>query len=595
MNAMNNKNLFVRIKDNFATGIRVLKTGGLPAFKQLLIIKLHLQKYFFSNWYENWIKKNEKDILKTEKLSYSPLISVVVPVYNVDSQLLRECIESVLAQTYTNWQLCIADDASSWQSVKEVLNEYEKNPKVKIVYRKENGHISKATNSALSIAEGEYVSFMDCDDTLAPNALFEVAKKLNENPRLDFIYSDEDKINESGSKRHYPHFKAEWSPDTFMSLMYTSHLGTYRKSLVEEVGMLREGFEGAQDYDLTLRIVEKTDQIAHINKILYHWRERKESTSADASAKPYVLEAQKKAKEEALQRRNQQGSVEFVKDVVQFHVNYAPPAENPLVSIIIPSKDNYKVYKRCVESIRKRSSYKNYEIITIDNGSAPGIRRNYEDFCKKNDVKYFYKEEEFNFSQMCNRGVEKASGDFYLFLNDDTEVITGDWLERMLGQAALPHTGAVGAKLYYPGGNLLQHSGVVSRMEGPSHILCGWDDRKISDFGRNRLTYNYIAVTGACLMISGKKYHEVNGFDETFPIAYNDVELCFKLTKAGYYNVQRNDVRLYHYESLSRGDDSKDKAKLKRLIKERNRLYSEHPEFYCYDPFFSCHLMEKGL
>ena len=247
------KNVFQRVIKNAGTCVRVLKEGGLPLFRQLLIIKFKRPEQPHMA-YHKWIKKNEKDCYKVTKLEHNPLISVVVPVYNVKAGMLRECIKSVTGQTYTNWQLCLADDASTWEETKEVLKEYENQDKIKIVYRTENGHISKATNSALEVAEGEFVAFMDCDDTIAPNALYEVAKKLNEEPELDFIYSDEDKIDEGGGNRHFPHFKPEWSPDTLMSFMYTSHLGVYRTSLVREVGMLREGLEGAQDYDLTLRI-----------------------------------------------------------------------------------------------------------------------------------------------------------------------------------------------------------------------------------------------------------------------------------------------------------------------------------------------------
>lgn len=573
-----------RVIKNYKTVLRVGCTGGFKLLKELLVIKF-VKKRPKDIQYTKWIKKNEKDISKASALKENPLISVVIPVYNVSEKMLTECIESVLNQTYKNWQLCLADDASTWDCVKEVLANYEDHPQVKIVYRKENGHISQATNSALEVAEGEYVAFMDCDDMLSPNALYEVAKKINENPKYDFIYSDEDKIDEKGVKRFFPHFKAEWSPDTLMSMMYTSHLGVYRRSLVEEVGGLRTGFEGAQDYDLTLRVVEKTTEIGHIPKVLYHWRERKESTSANAMAKPYVLEAQKKAKEEALSRRGLKGEVVFDPDTVQFTVNYMP-AEKPLISIIIPSKDNFFVYSRCVTSIIKRTSYPNYEIVTIDNGSNPKSKRKYENYCKKNNVKYVYKKETFNFSAMCNKGVANSKGELLLFLNDDTEVITRDWLERMAGQALLAHTGAVGAKLYYPKSKTIQHCGVINRPEGPSHILCQSEDDVVADFGRNRLCFNYAAVTGACLMIKRERFEQVGGLDESLPVAYNDVDLCFKLIEAGYYNTQRNDVHLYHYESLSRGQDNMDKEKFRRLVRERTALYDKHPDWRDKDPFY---------
>lgn len=578
------RNIAKRVKKNFNTFVKVYRTGGFPVLKQLIMIKIRGNCTPEKN-YQRWIKQHEKDILKTESLERNPLISILVPVYNVDEVILTECIESVINQTYRNWQLCLADDASSWDCVKEVLQKYENHSQIKVVYRKENGHISQATNSALAVADGEYVAFMDCDDTLSPNALYEVAKKINENPQYDFIYSDEDKINEKGTRRFFPNFKTEWAPDSLMSLMYTSHLGVYRKSLVEEVGGLREGFEGAQDYDLTLRIMEKTDQIGHIAKILYHWREREGSTSADSMAKPYVLEAQKRAKEEALLRRGLNGEIVYDPETVQFSVNYLLD-EKPFISIIIPSKDNFDVYAHCVESIIEKSTYSNYEIVTVDNGSCDANREKYAEFCEKNRVIYIYKEETFNFSAMCNRGATNAKGQLLLFLNDDTEVITSDWMERMAGQAILSHTGAVGAKLYYPNSKMIQHCGVINRKEGPSHLLLQYKDTQVADFGRNRLNYNYSAVTGACLMVERKRFEEIQGFDESLPIAYNDVDLCFKLIEAGYYNTQRNDVHLYHYESLSRGDDTKDKEKFKRLVKERITLYEKHPAWERVDPFY---------
>lgn len=589
-NKVESLSLWKRIKKNASTGLQVWREYGIREFLHLLYIKVFPKRKQI-NYYAKWITKHEKDILQTKPLKYNPLFSVIIPVYNVESKLLKECIESVREQTYKNWQICIADDASTWENVREVLERYEEDERIRIVYREKNGHISKATNSALALADGEFVAFMDCDDMLAPNALYEVAKLLNEDKRLDFIYSDEDKIDEMGRYRHYPHFKPDWSPDTLMSMMYTSHLGVYRRQLIEEVGGLREGYEGAQDYDLTLRITEKTDHIGHIAKILYHWRERKESTATDAAVKPYILEAQKKAKEDALKRRGLQGQVQLVKEAAQFRVNYKVP-EKAKISIVIPSKDNYLVFKRCVESIIKKSSYSDYEIIVVDNGSSPAVRRQYTEICKRYGMLYLYKKEEFNFSHMCNKGVEQAKGDLLLFLNDDTEVIEPDWLERMAGHAFLTHVGAVGAKLLYPDSYLIQHSGVINLKEGPSHIFCQADDRIPCEFWRNRMDFNYIGVTGACLMIQRSKFEEVGRFDEDLPVAYNDVDLCFRLVEQGYYNVQRNDVKLFHYESLSRGDDRKDEVKMQRLAVDRKKLYERHKHFHEQDPFYSYHNRE---
>ena len=546
--------------------------------------------------YKNWIKKNETDLYKFDesKIPYKPLISVVVPVYNVSTKMLKECIMSVLDQTYANWELCLADDASTMPEVRKCLKSFEENTKIKIKYREKNGHISRCTNTAIKMATGEYIAFMDCDDVLAPNALYEVVKLLNQDKSLDFIYSDEDKLSEDGKHRHQPHFKPDWSPDTMMSLMYTCHLGVYRKRIGDELEWLRTGFEGAQDYDLTLRFTEKTKNIGHVTKILYHWRERKESTAINPEAKGYIVDAARKTKEEALKRRGYEAQLEWVDNIYQFRVNYKPVG-NPKISVIIPSKDNFDVYKRCIETLTEKTKYKNYEIVTVDNGSSEENRKKYEQYNKDKAQKYIYKPMDFNFSKMCNIGVENSDGELVLLLNDDMEIIDGEWMERMAGHAMLPYTGAVGAKLLYPNSTLIQHTGVFSFDSGPSHALCRYDDNTIFNFCRNKIEYNYSAVTAACLMVTREKYLEVGGLDESFAVAYNDVKFCFDLLEKGYYNVVRTDAVLYHHESLSRGSDVLDKAKYERLLKERCRLYDIHPSLEGKDPFYNTNLtMRRG-
>lgn len=542
--------------------------------------------------YEIWIKQHEKEEKETE-LPYRPLISVVVPVYNVARNQLTECIESVLAQTYPNYELCLADDASTMPEVREVLQGYENHPRVRISYRTENGHISRCTNTAISLAKGEFIAFMDCDDVLSKNALYEVVSKLNEQ-EYDFVYSDEDKIDEDGQNRHMPHFKSDWAPDTLMANMYTCHFGVYRKTIVDELGGLRPGYEGAQDYDFTLRFTEKSSRIGHIPKILYHWRERQESTAIHPEAKPYILEAARKSKQDALERRGLEGTLELIEGIYQYRVKYNVQG-SPLVSVIIPSKDNFDVYRRCVESLLEKTSYRNIEIITVDNGSREENRADYEAFAKQNNIRYFYKPMEFNFSAMCNLGVKQAEGEYVLLLNDDIEVIEAEWLERMLGQAQLEDTGAVGAKLYYPGSKLIQHDGVILNHQGPVHLFAGMDDDNIYYFGRNRLDYNYSAVTAACLLVKKEKYRKVGGFDESFAVAYNDVDFCLRLVEAGWYNVVRNDAVLYHHESISRGNDAADTAKLERLKRERIRLYQRHKEYIDRDPFYSPNLTQDKV
>ncbi|MBE5936547.1 MAG: glycosyltransferase family 2 protein [Lachnospiraceae bacterium] len=569
--------------------LQVLKNEGFCA----LFYRFN-QRRTSNNEYERWIIEKEKEERfdgDCNNQEYRPLISVLMPVYNVSERLLTECIESVINQTYDNWQLCMADDCSTMPGVRKVLKKYEDNPKIDIVYREENGHISKATNSALEVARGEFIALLDCDDLLTSNALYEVVKVLNDNRELDYIYSDEDKIDENSKNRHMPHFKPDWSPDTLMSNMYTCHLSVYRKSIIDKVGGFRVGYEGSQDYDLCLRVTEiiPASHIAHISKILYHWRVIESSTSADTSAKPYILEAAFKAKTDAVRRRGLKAELELIDGIYQYRVNYKP-VNNDKVSIIIPSKDNSGVLSRCLESIEKLTKYRNYEIVIVDNGSAAEEKSIYEQLSLKYKCKYIYKPDTFNFSRMCNTGAAYSTGDYLLFLNDDMEIIDGEWLERMLGQAQIDYAGAVGAKLLYPDSKLIQHIGVINILNGPTHALSGYSDDIIHYFGRNVLDYNYSAVTAACLMVNKDKFNQVNGFNENFAVAYNDVDFCFKLIEAGFYNVVRNDVVLYHYESYSRGDDLIDEGKLKRLNSEREELYRKHPDFApgeCMDRFYN--------
>lgn len=558
--------------------LQIIRNEGLYACYYRL-----KQRKAANNEYGRWITEKEKAERESgahEKLEYTPLISVIMPVYNVSERLLTECIESVVKQSYDNWQLCMADDCSTMPEVKKVLKRYEDNPKIDIIYREENGHISRATNSALEVARGEFIALLDCDDLLTTDALYEVAKTLNNNRWLDYIYSDEDKIDENSKTRFMPHFKPDWSPDTLMSNMYTCHLSVYRKSIIDKLGGLRVGYEGSQDYDLCLRVTEMIpdSHIAHIPKILYHWRVIESSTAGDTAAKPYILEAAYKAKSDAVMRRGLKAKIELIDNIYQYRVNYLPIG-NDKVSIIIPSKDNSEVLSRCLNSITTLTDYKNYEIIVVDNGSGEANKAEYEKLCAANSCRYIYKPQEFNFSRMCNIGVAASTGQYLLFLNDDMEILDAEWLERMLGQAQIDYAGAVGAKLLYPNSRLIQHTGVINILNGPTHALAGLSDDIIHYFGRNVLDYNYSAVTAACLMVDKKKFTKVGGFNENFAVAYNDVDLCFKLVEAGYYNVVRNDVILYHYESYSRGDDLIDESKLKRLESERDELYRIHPDF----------------
>lgn len=546
-----------------------------------------------NNKYERWIERLEQQDQEYEELDYQPQISVLVPVYNVLDKHLVPCIESVIKQSYPNWELCLADDCSTWSNVRKTLNKYEKNEKIKVVYRSENGHISQCTNSALEVATGEFIAFLDCDDVLAPNALYEVVKVLNENKQLDFIYSDEDKINDNGKQRYMPHFKPDWSPDTLLAHMYTCHFGVYRRSIAQEIGGMRVGFEGAQDYDFTLRFTEVTDKIAHIPKVLYHWREREGSTAGEKmKTKPYVVEATKKSQEEALKRRRLKGEMELIEDMFLYRVNYLCDIW-PKVSVIIPSKDNYAILKKCLESFHQITDYPDYEMILVDNGSNVENKEKYKNLVEKYGLKYIYHEEKFNFSHMCNLGAGAATGEYLLFLNDDIEIIDSKWLKRMVGQATVDYIGAVGAKLLYPDRNTIQHIGVINIESGPVHALMGYSDELVYCFGRNRLDYNQIAVTGACLLVKKEKFDEVAGFNEELAVAYNDIEFCFRLLEKGYYNIIRNDAVLVHHESVSRGNDLEDKKKYERLMMEQEKLYKLHPQYVGKDPFYNKNLTQN--
>ncbi|SEA48522.1 Glycosyltransferase, GT2 family [Oribacterium sp. KHPX15] len=550
----------------------------------------HLENEYDLIKYRRWLRKHQKPEREIE-LEYQPKFSIVVPVYNTADDQLRGAIDSILNQTYKNYEAILVDDCSTWENVVPTLKKYEINEHVKVIYRQSNGHISMATNDGIALAKGDFLVFMDCDDLIAPNAFYEMAKKLNENPDLDFIYTDEDKITEDGKIRHMPFFKPDWSPDLFWSMNYTNHLSAYRMDVVRKIGGLRSEYNGSQDYDFVLRFMEHSDnsRVGHISKILYHWRERKESVAFTMGSKNYAVNAAKRAKEDALKRRNIAGHVEFISDVSQYRVVY-DPVDNPGVSIIIPSKDNYTILKQCIDSIKAVTTYKNYEILVVDNGSSENNRKLIHRYLTENDCKYVYEEFQFNFSKMCNIGAEIAQKEYYLFLNDDIEIFQEDWLDRLVGQAIQENVGVVGAKLFYPMSTIIQHAGVAKLKEGPGHSFAGKNDKYVYYNQFNRSDYNVSCVTGACLMIDKEVFNQVGGFDEGFAVAYNDVDLCFKVHELGYYLVIRQDVYAYHYESLSRGYDFDDDDKFFRLSRELQRLYRLHPLLVNRDPFLNHNL-----
>lgn len=540
--------------------------------------------------YHVWLKQNPID-LSPKELKYNPLISVIIPVYNVKPEYLHACINSILNQTYQNFEICLVDDASTNLDTRDALHEYIDHEKIRIKYRRKNGHISRTSNDALKMAKGTFVALMDNDDLLPENALYEVVAKLNEDKKLDLIYSDEDKLNEKG-ERCQPNFKPDFSPDTLMSLNYISHLCVIRKSLMEKVGGFTVGLEGAQDYDLYLKIVEKTKRICHIPKVLYHWRMIEGSTAKENSSKNYALENGKKALENALKRRKTPGKVTIAKNC-PYYITDCLVKDNPKVTIIIPTKDLAKITEVCLKSIYEKTTYKNYEVVVVNNKSEK--KETFELFEKykkaHKNFRVINANFEFNYSKINNLAVKNTQSDYVALLNNDIEVIDPDWLTKMLGYAAQKHIGAVGAKLLYPN-NTVQHAGVVLGVGVASHLYCGIGRDVVAWAGKLAVPYDFSAVTGACLLVDRKKWNEVGGLDEKLKVAYNDIDFNIKLLEKGYYNVCLSHVELYHHESKSRGSD-KSGEKKKRFDAEQKYMYNKWGHVLVADRFYNANLTRK--
>ncbi len=542
----------------------------------LLNIQLNIQ-------YKIWLKKNKiteskKKIMIKEFKSffYKPIISVLMPTYSSDQKLLRKAIESVFSQIYPLWELCIVDDGSqNLDQIKKIIDDYAfKNGRIKFKSLKHNYGISVASNEALDIAEGEYVAFLDHDDELSPDALFQIAKLINHHPEADVIYSDEDKIDEKG-RRYYPHFKPDWSPDLFLSCMYTCHLGAYRSLLVREIGGLRQGFEGAQDYDLVLRLTEKTKKIYHVPKILYHWRLVTASTAFNPHAKDYAYESAKKALREALARRDIEGEVIDGIRIGSYRVK-RKIKDAPLVSVIIPTKDNKFLLEKCIDSILEKTEYINYEIIIVNNASQDPVTLEYlENLFNRGTAKIVNYDKTFNFAAINNFAVRSAKGRHLLFLNDDVEIISREWLTAMVEHSQRKEVGAVGAKLLYPN-RRIQHAGVIlgiNYVAGHSYKYIKDDNRDYAY--RKDVIQNVSAVTGACLMTRKEIFHAVEGFDElNLSIAFNDVDFCLKIRELGFLVVYTPYSILYHRESASRGYEGSDNPRLKKEAKYLRKKWS---------------------
>ncbi|CAA6819936.1 MAG: Glycosyl transferase, group 2 family protein [uncultured Sulfurovum sp.] len=526
-----------------------------------------------------------------------PLISIIMPVYNVDPKWLDLAIESIEKQWYSNWELCLADDKSTNQATLDYLTSL-KNPKIKVTFLEKNGNISIASNAALSLTSGTYVVLMDNDDEITPDALYEVIKSINETG-AEFIYSDEDKIEMDGSYSD-PHFKPDFAPDMFLSQNYLSHLGVIKKELITKVGGFTAGLEGSQDFDLYLKVLEHTNKIHHITKVLYHWRKIPGSTAAEYGEKSYAQEAGRKALVNAMERKGIKAEVKNGQTPGTYKVDYA--IENtPLVSIIIPFKDMPELLTICVESILEKSTYDNFEIIGISNNSEK--EETFDEMKRLTSldgrIQFHEYNVPFNYSQINNYAVNTyAKGEQILFLNNDIEIITPTWIEEMLMYSQQKQNGAIGAKLYFPN-DTIQHAGLIMAPKTIHSVILVYQGYPKDHYGygsRLRCVNNYSAVTAACLMLKRSLFDQIDGFDaQNLSVAYNDVDLCLRLQEAGYNNIWTPYCEAYHHESISRGYEVS-RASVERREKEKFHLKQKHPNvFTMNDPYYNKNLTRFSL
>lgn len=557
--------------------------------------------------YEIWMRTVEKEHIHSLPVSTNvnnsnsnaatskPRFSIILPTYNTPEHFLKECLNSVIEQTYSNWELCIADDASENPYVKDILNEYAaKDPRIHIIFRNKNDHISAASNSALAIAQGEYIVFLDHDDMLAPHALQEIALILPKYPDAQIFFSDEDKLNEKG-KRCMPFFKPDFSIDLFYSQNYICHLCVYKRALIEQVKGFRIGYEGSQDYDLLLRSialigdnVEK--KIIHIPQILYHWRMSIHSTASNHNSKDYASIAAQKSLQDYFDKKNSNVKISMLRPGL-YRQHWPIPSNRPLISLIISTRDGYEDLKECITSILNKTTYKNFEILIIDNQSSDPTTLNYLNILKEHSqIQVLKYDAPFNYSAINNFGVSKSNGSVIGLINNDMEIITPTWLDEMVSHALRPDIGCVGAKLLYPDGTL-QHGGVVLGIGGVAgHSHKYFPENADGYFGRLQITHNVSAVTGAALIVRKDIYDQVNGLDEeNLPIAFNDIDFCLKVHNMGYRNLWTPFAILTHFESKSRGQEDTPE-KRQRFFNEIKVMKTRWQEYLTKDPYYNPNL-----
>lgn len=576
-------------KKNIEKGIKHIREHGVKGLKEYIVSRVNASAMPYGEWFElNKPTKKELEKQKKDKFEFEPKISIIVPTYKTPINFLREMIDSVIDQTYSNWELCIADGSEGDSAVEAELEKYAKqDDRIKYTLLEKNEGISGNTNAALKLETGEYVGLFDHDDILAPNALYEVVKALQEK-EYDILYTDEDKITGDGKEHNDPNFKPDFSMDLFCSHNYITHFFVVKTNIIKKIGGFRPEYDGSQDYDLMFRCIESADSIKHIPMILYHWRIHMNSVAGDPASKMYAYDAGKRAIEDHFKRIGVKAKVEHTGLWGMYHVIYETPG-NPLVSIIIPNKDHTDDLDKCVKSIINKSKYKNIEFIIIENNSTEDKTFAYYEKLQKEyeNVKVVKWEEGFNYSAINNYGVSFAKGEYLLFLNNDTEMITPTAINELLGCCMREDVGVVGAKLLYSD-DTVQHAGVVVGFGGyAGHVNMGI---RRDDYGymvRAQISCNYSAVTAACMITKKELFEQVGGFDEQFVVACNDVDYCLKVRETGKWVVFNAFSEWYHYESKSRGyEDTPEK--LKRFEGEVAKFQKKWPEILEKgDPFYN--------
>lgn len=592
-----------KIRDlmNMETVNVALEFGKKHGLKALFLKSKHKLQgldndYDYGEWYD--LTKPTQEELETQRQTvfpYQPKLSIVIPAYKTPEKYLREMLDSILHQTYGNWEVCVANGSPKGEGriVDKVMKQYEEKDK-RFRYRNlgENLGISGNTNAAIEMADGDFIVLADHDDTLPEHALFEVAAAINEHPRCDVIYSDEDKLDMDGGALFDPHFKPDFNPDLLCSVNYICHLFVVKRELSERVGGFRHEFDGAQDYDFIFRCTEKAEEIHHIPKVLYHWRCHQDSTASNPESKLYAFEAGSRA----IMAHYERCGIPAVKvekgvDYGIYHTTFQIEG-NPLVSVVIPNKDHHKDLDLCMRSIIERATYKNLEFVVVENNSTEQetfdyYRRIQEEFPQVHVVTW---EREFNYSAINNFGATFAKGEYLLFLNNDTEIIEPRMIDEMLGFCQREDVGIAGARLLYQD-DTIQHAGVVVGFGGiAGHTFIGLHEAENSYFHRAMCAQDYSAVTAACMMTKAAIFREVGGFTEELAVAFNDIDYCMKVREAGKLVVYAPYAKLYHYESKSRGlEDTPEKvARFNREIAIFARRWPEILEDG--DPYYNPNL-----